>query len=111
MPRAATVRRDGSLRPTLCSRMTRPRFVSAVAVAAYLCLSIPYLSKYPLVGEDEPWIAAAPAKLAAAGTLGNDLFTGYYRMERHPAVDGSGHAGRRRRNRHPSGGSRPRQPP
>jgi hypothetical protein len=37
----------------------------------------------PPRGEDEPWIAAAPAKLAAEGVLGNDLFTGYYGMERH----------------------------
>jgi 4-amino-4-deoxy-L-arabinose transferase-like glycosyltransferase len=55
----------------------------AVAVAAFLALCIPRLDSYPLVGEDEPWIAAAPAKLASEGVLGNDLFAGYYGMERH----------------------------
>ena len=55
----------------------------AVAVAAFLALCLPRLDTYPPVGEDEPWIAAAPAKLATQGVLGNDLFAGYYRMERH----------------------------
>ena len=55
----------------------------AVAVAAFLALCLPDLDTYPPVGEDEPWIAAAPAKLATEGVLGNDLFAGYYGMERH----------------------------
>jgi len=55
----------------------------AIAVAAFLALCLPDLDTYPPVGEDEPWIAAAPAKLATEGVLGNDLFAGYYGMERH----------------------------
>ena len=35
------------------------------------------------MGQDEPWIAAAPYKLATSGILGSDLFTGYYGMEHH----------------------------
>ena len=60
--------------------------VPAIFVAAgiaYLVLTVPHLDRYPPVGEDEPWIAAAPVKLATQGVLGNDLFTGYYSMERH----------------------------
>ncbi len=52
-------------------------------MVAYLVVSLPNLDRYPPVGEDEPWIAAAPAKLATEGMLGNDLFAGYYSMERH----------------------------
>jgi hypothetical protein len=58
----------------------------AIFVAAglvYLALTVPHLDRYPPVGEDEPWIAAAPVKLATQGVLGNDLFAGYYSMERH----------------------------
>jgi 4-amino-4-deoxy-L-arabinose transferase-like glycosyltransferase len=41
------------------------------------------LGVFPIVGEDEPWIAAAPYKLATEGVYGSDLFTGYYGVERH----------------------------
>lgn len=35
------------------------------------------------MGEDEPWIAAAPYKLATQGVYGSDLFAGYYGVDRH----------------------------
>ena len=50
---------------------------------AYLAVTLPWLSVFPPVGEDEPWIAAAPYKLATQGVFGSDLFAGYYGMERH----------------------------
>ena len=37
---------------------------------------------FPLVGQDEPWIAAPAARLATQGVYGDDLFAGYYGMER-----------------------------
>ena len=46
-------------------------------------MSFPRLTVFPAVGQDEPWIAAAPYKLATQGVLGSDLFAGYYGMERH----------------------------
>jgi 4-amino-4-deoxy-L-arabinose transferase-like glycosyltransferase len=54
-----------------------------VGLVAYLLLTLPRLSVFPPVGEDEPWIASAPYKLATQGVFGSDLFTGYYGMERH----------------------------
>jgi len=49
----------------------------------YLFVSFSDLTVYPPVGEDEPWIAAAPYKLASEGVYGSDLFAGYYGVERH----------------------------
>jgi 4-amino-4-deoxy-L-arabinose transferase-like glycosyltransferase len=46
-------------------------------------VSLAYLEVFPAVGEDEPWIAAAPYKLATEGVYGSDLFAGYYGVERH----------------------------
>jgi 4-amino-4-deoxy-L-arabinose transferase-like glycosyltransferase len=54
-----------------------------VGVLAYLAVTLPRLDVFPPVGEDEPWIAAAPYKLATQGVFGSDLFAGYYGMERH----------------------------
>ena len=54
-----------------------------LGVLAYLAVTMPRLGVFPPVGEDEPWIAAAPYKLATQGVLGSDLFAGYYGMERH----------------------------
>jgi 4-amino-4-deoxy-L-arabinose transferase-like glycosyltransferase len=59
------------------------RAVLAFAIGAYLAGTLAGLSVYPRVGVDEPWIAAAPFKLATQGILGNDLFTGLAGMERH----------------------------
>jgi 4-amino-4-deoxy-L-arabinose transferase-like glycosyltransferase len=64
--------------------MTRwPRTIVLLGLAAYLLATLPGLTVFPPVGEDEAWIAAAPYKLATQGVLGSDLFTGYYGMERH----------------------------
>ena len=60
-----------------------PQTVALLGLVAYLLISLPRLTVFPPVGEDEPWIAAAPYKLATQGVLGSDLFTGYYGMERH----------------------------
>jgi 4-amino-4-deoxy-L-arabinose transferase-like glycosyltransferase len=49
----------------------------------YLAVSLDRLSVFPAVGEDEPWIAAAPYKLAREGVYGSDLFAGYYGVDRH----------------------------
>lgn len=49
----------------------------------YWAVGLDGLAVYPLVGQDEPWIAAAPFKLATEGVFGSDLFAGYYGMERH----------------------------
>lgn len=48
-----------------------------------LVLSLDHLSVFPAVGENEPWIAAAPYKLAREGVYGSDLFAGYYGVDRH----------------------------
>jgi 4-amino-4-deoxy-L-arabinose transferase-like glycosyltransferase len=60
-----------------------PRIVAMLGLLAYLSVSLDRLAAFPPVGGDEPWIAAAPYKLATDGVLGSDLFTGYYGMERH----------------------------
>jgi 4-amino-4-deoxy-L-arabinose transferase-like glycosyltransferase len=57
--------------------------VVILPVLAYLALTVPHLGVFPPVGEDEPWIAAAPYKLATQNVLGSDLFAGYFGMERH----------------------------
>ncbi len=54
-----------------------------VCLIVYLIVSLSYLRVFPIVGEDEPWIAAAPYKLATEGVYGSDLFAGYYGVERH----------------------------
>jgi hypothetical protein len=46
-------------------------------------VSFSYLDVFPPVGEDEPWIAGAPYKLATQGTYGSDLFSGYYGVDWH----------------------------
>lgn len=69
--------------PRLSSPAALRRAVLVFAIAAYLAGTLAGLSVYPRVGADEPWIAAAPFKLATQGILGNDLFTGLAGMERH----------------------------
>ena len=60
-----------------------PRALTVAGIILYLLISVDHLSVFPPVGEDEPWIAAAPYKLATDGVYGSDLFTGYYGNERH----------------------------
>ena len=60
-----------------------PRLLALGCLIAYLALSLNHLDIFPIVGEDEPWIAAAPIRLAAEGVYGSELFTGYYGVERH----------------------------
>jgi hypothetical protein len=64
-------------------RRTHSAAVVLLSVLAYLAVTMPRLGVSPPVGEDEPWIAAAPYKLATQGVLGSDLFAGYYGMEPH----------------------------
>jgi 4-amino-4-deoxy-L-arabinose transferase-like glycosyltransferase len=64
-------------------RRRRCAAAALLGVLAYLAATMPRLGVFPPVGEDEPWIAAAPYKLATQGVLGSDLFFGYYGMERH----------------------------
>jgi 4-amino-4-deoxy-L-arabinose transferase-like glycosyltransferase len=59
------------------------RLAIVLALVFYCIATLPYLANFPLVGQDEPWIAAPAAKLADQGIFGDDLFTGYYRMEQH----------------------------
>lgn len=59
----------------------RWRMALVPLLLCYWAVSLDHLAVFPLVGEDEPWIAAAPYKLATEGVFGSDLFTGYYRME------------------------------
>lgn len=59
------------------------RLTLLVVITVYLVVSLEGLAVYPPVGEDEPWIAAAPYKLATDGVYGSDLFAGYYGVERH----------------------------
>jgi hypothetical protein len=47
--------------------MPWPRVVLLIGLAFYLLVSIERLDRFPPVGEDEPWIAAAPYKLATQG--------------------------------------------
>jgi 4-amino-4-deoxy-L-arabinose transferase-like glycosyltransferase len=49
----------------------------------YLVVTLDGLAVFPPVGQDEPWIAAAPYKLATEGVYGSDLFAGYYGVDRH----------------------------
>jgi 4-amino-4-deoxy-L-arabinose transferase-like glycosyltransferase len=48
-----------------------------------LAISFEGLAVFPPVGQDEPWIAAAPFKLATEGVFGSDLFAGYYGVDQH----------------------------
>jgi hypothetical protein len=57
--------------------------VLIVSLASYLLLSLERLGRFPPISQDEPWIAAAPYKLATEGVYGSDLFAGYYGMDRH----------------------------
>lgn len=59
------------------------RALALVILLVYWAVSLDHLSVFPPVGEDEPWIAAAPYKLATRGIYGSDLFAGYHGLERH----------------------------
>lgn len=59
------------------------RWAVLLLLLLFWAISLDNIAVFPLVGEDEPWIAAAPYKLATEGVFGSDLFTGYYGMERH----------------------------
>ena len=63
--------------------MTRSHGVLLACAIVFLALSFDHLGLFPAVGEDEPWIAAAPYKLATQGVYGSDLFAGYYGVDRH----------------------------
>lgn len=54
-----------------------------ICIILYMAISLDHLDVFPPVGQDEPWIAAAPYKLATEGVFGSDLFAGYYGVERH----------------------------
>jgi 4-amino-4-deoxy-L-arabinose transferase-like glycosyltransferase len=64
-------------------RRFMPALVLLLGALLYWPVSLDHLSSWPPVGEDEPWIAAAPYKLATQGVYGNDLFAGYYNSEQH----------------------------
>ncbi len=59
------------------------RSLAVLIAAVYLLVSVDHLAVFLPVGEDEPWIAAAPYKLAAESVYGSDLFAGYYGSEEH----------------------------
>jgi 4-amino-4-deoxy-L-arabinose transferase-like glycosyltransferase len=61
----------------------RPRVLIALTLVWYFVATLPQIGDFPLVGQDEAWIAAPAAKLATQGVYGDDLFAGYYRMEQH----------------------------
>jgi 4-amino-4-deoxy-L-arabinose transferase-like glycosyltransferase len=63
--------------------LTPSHALLSAVLAAYLIGSLAGLDVYPTVGQDEPWIASAPYKLATEGVLGTDLFAGLAGMERH----------------------------
>ena len=52
-----------------------------VILIIYALVSVSHLSVFPPMGQDEPWIAAAPYKLVTQGIYGSDLFAGYYGMD------------------------------
>src|SRR5262245_20473885 len=54
-----------------------------IILVTYVSVSLNHLADFPPVGQDEPWIAAAPYKLATQGVYGSDLFAGYYGTDRH----------------------------
>ena len=57
------------------------RSLAIILLLFYWAVSLDQLAVFPTMGEDEPWIAAAPYKLATEGVFGSDLFAGYYRIE------------------------------
>lgn len=59
------------------------RLIAVALLLLFWAISLDSLAIAPVVEQDEPWVAAAPVKLATEGVLGSDLFTGYYGMERH----------------------------
>lgn len=61
----------------------KTRLLVALLVLGTWAVGLDGLAVYPLVGQDEPWIAAAPYKLATEGVFGSDLFAGYYGIEKH----------------------------
>ena len=61
----------------------RCRIAVLTVLLVYSVLALNHLAAFPPVGQDEPWIAAAPYKLATRGIYGSDLFAGYYGMDRH----------------------------
>src|SRR5262249_53907732 len=62
---------------------TRCWIAVLIILIAYVFVSLNHLADFPPVGQDEPWIAAAPYKLVTQGVYGSDLFAGYYGMDRH----------------------------
>jgi 4-amino-4-deoxy-L-arabinose transferase-like glycosyltransferase len=66
----------------LSSFIHRPSSIAlALALCVYALAVLPWLGDFPLMTQDEPWIAAPAAKLATQGIYGDDLFAGYYGME------------------------------
>jgi hypothetical protein len=62
------------------------RVVLGVAVVLYLCGTLACIDRFPAVSQDEPRIASSGYKLATAGALGSDLFSGYHGMDQHHFV-------------------------
>ena len=48
-----------------------PQLVALIGLLAYLRVTFDHLAVFPPVGQDEPWIAAAPYKLATQGVFGS----------------------------------------
>lgn len=66
----------------LLTRRGASGIAGALALAVFFAATLPRLGSFPKMGQDEPWIAAPAAKLAAQGVYGDDLFAGYFGMER-----------------------------
>src|ERR1700722_1764761 len=60
--------------PSLVTRW--PQTVALLGLLAYLFVSLDRLAVFPAVGQDEPWIAAAPYKLATQGILARTFLPG-----------------------------------
>jgi hypothetical protein len=58
---------ESALPGALRSMASAPRLLALACLVPYLALSLNYLDVFPMVGEDEPWIAAAPVRLAEEG--------------------------------------------
>lgn len=57
------------------------RILALLLILLFWSLTLDKLDRFPIVGEDEPWIAAAPYRLATEGIWGSTLWSGYYGME------------------------------
>lgn len=64
-------------------KIRRARAAAYLCVLCFWAISLAYLERFPPINPDEAWILSVGYQFFSRGTLGSELFAGFYGMEQH----------------------------